>query len=132
MYSAFRTLAEQTYAYKKKVSFYQKNHTLEEAKALASKIVAPPNASEHQTGLAVDIVSTVYRVRDKGFEKSVAGKWLKENSWKYGFILRYPSTKTATTKIIFEPWHFRFIGKILAKKMHSEKVCLEEYLKYNK
>ena len=127
VYSGYRTFAEQTRLFNNKVKFYQQNHTKAEAIKLASKIVAPPNTSEHQTGLAVDLLSTKYRVRDSGFVNSEAGKWLKANGWKFGFILRYPSTKVKITEIIFEPWHYRFVGKIQAKKMHLKKVCLEEY-----
>lgn len=131
VYSGHRTLAEQTALFQKKVQYYRKNHTEKQAIALASKVVAPPNTSEHQTGLAVDVVSTQYRVRDSGFSNSKAGKWLAKNSWKYGYVLRYARAKTSITGIIFEPWHFRFVGKVQAKKMYDQKLCLEEYVAKN-
>ena len=91
--------------------------TLEEADAYIGRSVAVPGTSEHQTGLAADI---------KGSEEVYA--WLAENSWKYGFILRYPDDKIDITGIIYEPWHFRYVGTSLAKDIYDSGLCLEEYL----
>ena len=55
-------------------------------------------------------------------------KWLMENSWRYGFILRYPEDKSEITGIIYEPWHYRYVGKEAAKEIHERKICLEEFL----
>ena len=79
--------------------------------------VAVPGTSEHQTGLAVDITGT-----QKMYD------WLEKNSWKYGFILRYPDDKIEITGIKYEPWHFRYVGKSLAKEIYESGLCLEEYL----
>ncbi len=79
--------------------------------------VALPGTSEHQTGLAVDITGT-----DAMYD------WLEKNSWKYGFILRYPDDKIDITGIKYEPWHFRYVGKSLAKDIYESGLCLEEYL----
>ena len=79
--------------------------------------VAIPGTSEHQTGLAVDITGT-----QKMYD------WLAQNSWKYGFILRYPDDKIEITGIKYEPWHFRYVGKNLAKDIYESGLCLEEYL----
>ena len=57
-----------------------------------------------------------------------AARWLKENCWKYGFILRYPTDKTEETGIIFEPWHYRYVGEKAAKEIMEQGICLEEYL----
>ena len=126
VYSAYRTEYEQTWAFNNKVKSYIPKYG-KNAKTMAAKIVAPPNASEHQIGLAADIVSTEYRVRDAGFAKSKSGKWLAANSWRYGFILRYPANKTKITQIIFEPWHFRYVGKKVASYMYKHKICFKEY-----
>lgn len=90
--------------------------TLAEADAYIGRSVAVPGTSEHQTGLAADI---------KGSQKVY--DWLAQNSWKYGFILRYPDDKIDITGIIFEPWHFRYVGKTMAKDVFESGLCLEEY-----
>ncbi|MEI6131202.1 MAG: M15 family metallopeptidase [Bacillota bacterium] len=128
--NAWRSYATQKRGFNVKVNEYLAKHkSRAEAEKLASRVVAPPNASEHQTGFAIDIVSTKYATRDEGFALTAAGKWLAKNSWKYGFILRYQQAKTQITEIIYEPWHFRYIGKEIAKKIYDQKICLEEYLK---
>ena len=91
--------------------------TLEEADEYIGRSVAVPGTSEHQTGLAADITGS-----QKLYD------WLAENSWKYGFILRYPDNKIDITGIIFEPWHFRYVGKAFAKEVFDSGLCLEEYL----
>lgn len=97
----------------------------EEARAKAATIVAIPGQSEHQFGLSADIHSLVSA--DVSFEDTFEAKWLEENSWKFGFILRYPSNKIDITGISFEPWHFRFVGRYHAFKIHESGLCLEEY-----
>ena len=91
---------------------------------------ARPGFSEHQTGLAVDVAARGQACAIKTcFAKTPAGKWLAKNSWRYGFILRYPKNVTSTTGYQFEPWHFRFVGKKLAREMHTAKATvLETYL----
>lgn len=89
--------------------------------------VAPPGASEHQTGMAVDIST-----KDTGlsihFENTDEFLFLKENSYKYGFILRYPKEKTDITKYPYESWHFRYVGVELATFLHDFNLTLEEYI----
>jgi D-alanyl-D-alanine carboxypeptidase len=88
---------------------------------------APPGASEHHTGLAVDIHSGSYR--QYAFGTSKAGQWVAANCWKYGFIMRYPDGKTDITGFAYEPWHFRYIGKADAKAFADDpSLTLEEYL----
>lgn len=87
-----------------------------------------PGTSEHQTGLAVDIVSLSNQMLDETQESTPEFQWLAENAWKYGFILRYPNDKSEKTGIAYEPWHFRFVGKEAAEEMHDLGLCLEEYL----
>lgn len=101
---------------------------LEDAKAKAGRQVAVPGTSEHQLGLAVDIVDVSYQLLDTNQENTDVQKWLLENSWRYGFILRYPTDKTDITGIVYEPWHYRYVGKEYAKEIHEKGVCLEQYL----
>lgn len=74
--------------------------------------------SEHQTGLALDIVAAGYQILDEEQEDTAEQKWLMENSWKYGFILRYPSEKSDITGIGYEPWHYRYVGKAAAADIY--------------
>ena len=83
--------------------------------------------SEHQTGLAFDLNDSKTSVRDS-FEFTDAYKWLKENSYKYGFILRYPKGKSDITGYKFEPWHYRYVGTELSYKLKDQTTTLEEYL----
>lgn len=96
----------------------------------ASESVAIPGTSEHQLGLAVDIVDTTNQKLDFSQEKTKVQKWLMNNSWKYGFVLRYPNGKSDLTGIIYEPWHYRYVGREAAKIMYEKDFCLEEYLAY--
>ena len=96
----------------------------------AFKLVALPGASEHQTGLAIDFAyyeNGIYNDDVKENDKEAI--WLKNNAWKYGFILRYPKGKENVTGYNFEPWHFRFVGLKLAKYLFKNDVTLEEYYK---
>ena len=92
------------------------------------KSVAEPGESEHALGLALDLISNQYTELDQGQENTKEAKWLAENCYKYGFILRYPPAKTNITGIIYEPWHYRYVGKEDAKKIHDLDITLEEYL----
>ncbi len=94
----------------------------------AAKTVARPGTSEHQLGLAVDIVDMGYQQLDTAQENTPVQRWLMKNSWKYGFVLRYPTEKSKITGIIYEPWHYRYVGQAAAKEMYRKNLCLEEYL----
>jgi D-alanyl-D-alanine carboxypeptidase len=127
--SAYRSEERQRELYQKKIAEHEAmGKSKEEAVAVAATIVLPPGTSEHQTGLAVDIVTPEYQVLDDGFAETPAAKWLAANSWKYGFILRYPKDKQEITNIIYEPWHFRYVGEEHAKAIYEGGYCLEEYL----
>ena len=127
--SAYRTEGKQRQLYTNKVARVRASGVPEEqVEAEAAKWVAPPGTSEHQTGLALDIVAASYQLLDEGQEDTAEQKWLMENSWKYGFILRYPSEKSAITGIGYEPWHYRYVGRAAAAEIHRTGVCLEEYL----
>ena len=101
----------------------------EEAEKMANKYSAKPEYSEHRTGLAVDFTTkSIGGAVDDIFETTAAFNWLKENSWKYGFILRYPEDKESITGYMYESWHYRFVGFEVASIMHQTGLCYEEYL----
>lgn len=87
-----------------------------------SEYAMPAGYSEHNLGLALDVGST-----QSGIEKSEEGVWLRDNAWKYGFILRYPKNKEKITSIKYEPWHFRYIGLPHSAIMEEHDMVLEEY-----
>ena len=95
--------------------------SVEEAVELAAKEVALPGTSEHQLGLALDII-------DAGGDSWDAWEWLLNNCQRYGFILRYPYNKTEVTGISHEPWHFRYVGVEAAEEIMGSGLALEEYL----
>ena len=93
-----------------------------------SSAVAAPGTSEHELGLAVDIFSEENTILDESQERSETQQWLMEHCWEYGFILRYPKDKSEITGIIYEPWHYRYVGVDAAKDITENDLCLEEYL----
>lgn len=95
----------------------------------ANNYVAHPGHSEHQTGLAIDVLSDEYSNLDEGFENTESFKWLSENISNYGFIIRYPKGKEDITGYSYEPWHLRYVGKNAAKEISDNQLTLEEYLK---
>lgn len=128
--SAFRAWDIQEYLYQNKIQRVMAEEGLseEEATEEAGTVVAVPGTSEHQIGLALDIVSSEYMNLDEKQMETEDQQWLMENSWKYGFILRYPLDKSDITGIIFEPWHYRYVGKEAAKEIYEQDITLEEYL----
>jgi LAS superfamily LD-carboxypeptidase LdcB len=96
--------------------------------AVAATIVAPPGTSEHQTGLCCDIADQFYSVKDSSLEDTALFKWMNEHCAEYGFILRYPKDKEDVTGIIYEPWHFRYVGVEAAQYMKENNLCLEEFV----
>lgn len=98
-------------------------------RVLTETFSAPPGMSEHQTGLTMDISSKAANYAlVKKFGELPEGIWLKENSWKYGYIIRYPEDKTHITKYTYEPWHLRYVGIPAARAIHKKDTTLEEYL----
>ncbi len=95
---------------------------------IGSYSVIIPGTSEHELGMALDIVTPGYMSLDEGFADTRAGKWLKDNAYKYGFILRYPKGKEYITGIIFEPWHYRYVGREAARIITEKDLTLEEYI----
>ncbi len=102
--------------------------TDEQAKIEAAKVVAKPDTSEHQLGLAIDFNSV-----EDDFKYTKEYKWLEEHCVEYGFLLRYTAEKQDKTGIVPEPWHYRYVGKENAKLIAKSGLCLEEFIeKYNK
>jgi D-alanyl-D-alanine carboxypeptidase len=117
--SGYRSFGEQTYVHNHQVQRYG----LKAGEALAAR----PGYSEHQTGLAADVSALGQGcVIQACFGKTVAGTWLRENAWRYGFIVRYPKGKTAITGYDYEPWHIRYLGKALTEQMHKDGVTVLE------
>ena len=107
----------------------------EEADAQAKKEIALPGCSEHNAGLAMDIVSSDYWYThtdlDESFEELPHFDWLIDNSWKYGFVLSYPEGKEDITGFIYEPWHYRFVGLSHAERIHNVYAETGEFLTVN-
>lgn len=126
--SPYRDLAKQEKLFERKINAYIKaGYSYIDAYKLSSQAVTIPGASEHQVGLAVDLITPNYTVLDEGFENTDAGIWLKNHCAEYGFTLRYPKNKEYITSIEYEPWHFRYVGKEAASIMMNENLCLEEF-----
>jgi len=127
--SSYRTHQMQTDNYNRKVQYYVNlGYDQATAEKEAATIIAIPGTSEHQLGLAVDIIDTRLWALEWEQADLPAQKWLMENCWMYGFILRYPYDKIDVTGIIYEPWHYRYVGKELAAELHELGFTLEEYV----
>lgn len=120
--SAYRSYSYQEYLFNMYLA--QNNNDYEKVASFSN----PPGSSEHQTGLCVDMHNLPSAT--KAFAEEDAYKWLKENCWKFGFVLRYPEDKTEITGISFEPWHYRYVGRYHAQRMYQMNLCLEEYIEY--
>ena len=107
-----------------------KGYSEEEAREETARNVAIPGTSEHEAGLAVDIVYSEMQALDEYQADNETQQWLMEHCWEYGFILRYPEDKTEITGITYEPWHYRYVGKKAAAFIRDNNLCLEEYLDY--
>ena len=130
--SSFRTWSTQENLFNKKVKTHQ-NRGLSYADAVtaAAKETAWPGTSEHQLGLAVDIVDKNNQLLTDAQADTPVQQWLMANCWKYGFILRYPADKQDITGIIYEPWHYRYVGREYAEEIYNSGLCLEEWLALN-
>ena len=129
--SGYRGMSEQQQVWESKLKDLEaQGMTPEEAKAEALTYVALPGTSEHQLGLALDIVDDSYWKLDEKQAETPVQKWLMENCWDYGFVLRYPVDKAEITGIAYEPWHYRYVGREAAREMKEQGMCLEEYVVY--
>ena len=130
--SSYRTQEYQQGLFDRKIQRVQaaagNRYTDDEARVIAAQEVAVPGTSEHQLGLALDIIDSRNWNLDESQARMPTQQWLMENSWRYGWILRYPNEKSQITGIIYEPWHYRYVGREVAAEIHSKGLCLEEYL----
>lgn len=131
--SGYRSIQRQKALFERRTRSYATGDlTQEQAEAEAEKLVARPGCSEHNSGLAADIVSADwYRSHSdltEDFEGTDAFRWLDAHAAEYGFILRYPKGKEAVTGVSYEPWHYRYVGKDAAREMKEKGLVLEEYL----
>ena len=126
--SGYRTAEYQQSLLNEKVKEYKaQGNSAVKARKMAEEAVAVPGTSEHQLGIAVDInADTNKSTSDEVYD------WLHKNSYKYGFILRYPSDKIDITGTMYEPWHYRYVGVEAATRIYNQGICLEEYLEKTK
>lgn len=119
--SAYRDYDNQAYLFNRKVEQYGGDETA------AAAIVAPPGTSEHQTGLACDITDQYYELKTHDLENTALYQWMSKHCQEYGFIVRYPKDKEDVTGIIYEPWHFRYVGVAAATYIMEHGLTLEEF-----
>ena len=129
MQSGYRSVKYQTSLYERKTKYYlDKGYDNATAREKAAAVVNPPGYSEHNCGLAADLNSPEHTGLDEGFEKTAAFRWLCEHAGDYGFILRYPKDAEDKTEIIYEPWHWRYVGVENAAKINASGLCFEDYI----
>lgn len=122
----YKVIAMSTYrSYEYQVDLYNK-YVKSDGKEAADTYSGRPGNSEHQTGLAVDVYNQTETYTN--FEKTKEYNWMQENAYKYGFILRFPKDKENETGYEFESWHYRYVGKEIAKYIHKHNITLEEYI----
>ena len=127
--SAYRTQDYQQMLFDNKIGrLVEEGVSPEDAPEEAATTVALPGTSEHQLGLAVDLMDESYPYLNEAQEWTETQRWLMDNCWRYGFILRYPNGTSDITGIIYEPWHYRYVGKEYAKILYDLDITLEEYL----
>jgi D-alanyl-D-alanine carboxypeptidase len=114
-------------SYVRQYTIYNRNVRTRGSKATDS-VSAKPGSSEHQSGLSIDIsAKSVNCMLEQSFGNTLEGKWVENNGYKFGFVIRYPKGKEDITGYSYEPWHIRYVGKSVAKYLHDNKLCLEEY-----
>ncbi|MCL2078020.1 MAG: M15 family metallopeptidase [Oscillospiraceae bacterium] len=131
--SAYRSRQRQDETFRSYVDrLMRENYSQSEAVIYTASQIALPGASEHNAGLALDILSEDWFLYNNdvtdSFDQTPEFKWLEKNSWKYGFILRYPKGMEEITGFIYEPWHFRFVGIDRAEQIYNSGFTLEEYI----
>jgi len=127
--SGFRDWERQYTLHNNRINSLARYMPIEQAREVAKTIVAPPGASEHQSGLAIDVSSAcIGFALSERFESTPAFRWLAENAHNYGFIIRYPRDSMHITGVIFEPWHLRYVGADHAARIFDSGLVLEEYI----
>ncbi len=130
--SAYRSYSYQDYLFK---TYFERDwatgrfKTKEECEKFTLSYSTKPGTSEHQSGLCLDMHNMPSA--QESFKNKPEAKWLADNCYRFGFILRYPEGKTDITGITYEPWHFRFVGRDAATEMHEQGFTLEEYMDKN-
>lgn len=119
--SGYRSYADQKYLFDRKVSQVGSYEA-------AARIVLPPGTSEHQTGLTCDITDRYYETKDHTLENTAMYKYMSQHCQEYGFIVRYPADKEDITGVMYEPWHFRYVGVEVANYMVETNLCFEEFV----
>ena len=126
VWSPYRSYDTQNMLFQKQVQRYINNGTPQsEAEAEAATVVARPGTSEHHTGLAAD-----FNMASDDFENTAMYEWMQQHAAEYGFIMRYPADKTDITGVIYESWHYRFVGINSAQEINRLGMCLEEYVEF--
>ena len=118
--SGYRSYETQTYLFNRKAAEY--------GEEVAQTIVARPGTSEHQTGLCCDITDRYYEMKDSSLEDTELYRWMSRHCQEYGFIVRFPKGREDVTGIIYEPWHFRYVGVEAASYIMEHDLTLEEFL----
>lgn len=127
--SLYRTVELQAKNYNNKVNEYKRQgYDQETAEIKAATVIKRPGESEHNTGLCVDLLGAGYASLEQSFANTKAYEWLKAHCAEYGFILRYPEDKEDITAVIFEPWHYRYVGVEAATEIMERGITLEEYV----
>lgn len=125
--SAYRSHETQQALFDEDVARYMaQGMTESDAIAATAQYTMLPGCSEHETGLAVDIVSQENQLLDESQAQTAETRWLQAHCWEYGFILRYPPDKSGLTGIAYEPWHYRYVGIDAARYLHEQELTLEE------
>ena len=132
--SAYRTQEYQQELFDNKVIrvMQERYCTVDEAIAIAAEEVAYPGTSEHQLGLAADIIDETFPYLTEWQETTGTQRWLKQHAAEYGFILRYPPESSDITGIIYEPWHYRYVGEKFAREITRRGITLEEYVAWRR
>lgn len=116
-------------SYKTQIEIF--NHNVKtEGQAVANAVSAHPGTSEHQTGLAMDLITTsMHEQLEQSFESTPEGIWVQKHAAEFGFIVRYPKGKEKITGYEYEPWHIRYVGKEVAQEISSKNITFDEYVK---
>lgn len=128
--SAYRSADYQADLFRRRVQRVEAEEGLTgaEAEASAAFWVARPRTSEHEAAIAVDLADAAYQELDEAQEATATQRWLIDHCADYGFILRYPTDKSAITGIGYEPWHYRYVGKEAASAIAESGLCFEEWI----
>lgn len=122
--SGYRSFADQRYLYNRKVAQYPPDGKDSNGRW----IVLPPGTSEHQTGLACDITDVYHEFKDRSLEETAMYQYMSQHCHEFGFIVRYPADKEDVTGVMYEPWHFRYVGVEVATYITENGICLEEFV----